>query len=194
MELGSRIRRLRQRQHRTLQEVADECGFTRSLLSKIETGTTVPPVSTLVRIAEALGCNVSALMGESEQKTTHYASARDVANAPMVSTKKGYSFFPFAAGHTEKLMQPLLFVVERGKVKEEELSHNGEEFVYVLEGRMKYRVGAVEYTLSAGDSLYFDSVEPHDVQPVTEKVVFLAVFVEPQHPGTGGSRKRTKKR
>jgi transcriptional regulator with XRE-family HTH domain len=182
MELGTRIRRLRQRQQRTLQEIADECGFTRSLLSKIETGRTVPPVATLSRIAAALAVSVSALMGESQATTTHHVGARDVAGQRLVKTAKGYSFFPFASGHTEKLMQPFLFVARKGAMKGGALSHTGEEFVYVLEGSMKYRIGPVEYALSPGDSLYFDSSEPHDVTPTTDVVTYLAIFVEPQRP------------
>jgi quercetin dioxygenase-like cupin family protein len=73
-------------------------------------------------------------------------------------------------------MQPLLFVAERGGVKPSPMSHSGEEFIYVLQGRMRYRVGDVTYTLGAGDSLYFDAEEDHDLEPITATVRYLGLF------------------
>ena len=176
MHPGARIRRLRCQQGRTLQEVADACGFTRSLLSKIETGKTSPPVSTLIKIATALGTRLSALLDDAAASGTIFTPAKATQEAPLERTDKGYVFFPFAAARGDKAMQPILFVAERGKVKPKPLSHAGEEFVYVLEGRLKYRVGNVEYQLGPGDSLYFDAIEEHDLEPLSERAVLLGVF------------------
>ncbi len=180
MELGSRIRMLRRRQSRTLQEIADRCGFTRSLLSKIETNQTVPPVATLSRIATALGVSTSALLDGSGGSGTIHTPAGKVGARGLIRTDKGYSFFTFASQRTEKLMQPFLFEVEKGGVKPHALSHHGEEFLYILEGEIRYRVGDVEYRLSAGDSLYFDADTEHEVTPVSQRARYLAVFVEPR--------------
>jgi transcriptional regulator with XRE-family HTH domain len=177
MELGSRIRKLRRQQGRTLEEIAGNCGFTRSLLSKIESGKTTPPVATLTRIASALGVQVADLLATEAQSTTVHTAAAG-ARKNMVRTRKGYLFHTFAAGRPGKRMQPYLFTAEKGKVKPQALEHRGEEFVYVIEGRMKYRVGPVEYSLGPGDSLYFDAEEPHDLAPLTKRVVYLGVFAE----------------
>ncbi|MDD5198554.1 MAG: cupin domain-containing protein [Terrimicrobiaceae bacterium] len=79
-------------------------------------------------------------------------------------------------------MQPFIFVAERGRIKPGVMAHCGEEFVYVLEGRMRYSVGKITYSLGPGDSLYFSSEEEHDLEPVTAKVKYLAVFVERVQP------------
>lgn len=178
MNIGQRIRKLRQQQHRTLEAVASRAGITKSMLSKIETGATMPAVATLSRVAVALGVEVATLIDDSLPATTVYAAAKDVDRAPAVVTSKGYSFVAFASRRMGKAMQPYLFTACKRKVKPEPLSHAGEEFVYVLEGEMKYRVGAVEYTLRPGDGLYFDAEDEHDFQPVTEVVKYLGVFVE----------------
>lgn len=177
MDLGSRIRKLRRQQGRTLEEIATACGFTRSLLSKIESGKTTPPVATLTRIAAALGVQVADLLSDETQHTTVYTAAAD-ARRGLVRTRKGYLFHTFAAGRSGKRMQPYLFVAGKGKVKPQALEHRGEEFVFVIEGRMRYRVGAVEYRLGPGDSVYFDAEEPHDLEPLSKRVVYLGVFVE----------------
>ncbi len=174
--IGRRIRKARRLQDRTLQDIAEVCGFTRSLLCKIEAGKTVPPVSTLSKIASALGVNVGSLLGDGVDTGTVFTPAAKTGSRTM--TEKGYSFFAFASERQGKVMQPYVFVAEKGEVKGRPLSHPGQEFVYVLEGKMKYRVGAVEYSMSPGDSIYFDSIEEHELQPVTAKVVYLAVFTE----------------
>jgi transcriptional regulator with XRE-family HTH domain len=178
MSLGTTIRRIRLQQSRTLEEIAQACGFTKSLLSKIENGHTVPPVATLTKIASALGVRVASLLDEGSGESSAFQAGARIGPDRFVRTDKGYAFFAFAATRQRKVMQPYLFVAERGKVKPEPLRHGGEEFVYVLEGTMRYRVGAAEYTLGSGDSVYFDGEEEHDLVPTTPKVRFLAVFAE----------------
>lgn len=178
------IRKLRVTQSRTLQEIADICGFTPSLLSKIERGKTVPPISTLTKIADALGVRVSSLLdGDREIGTVVETGAQGMRD--LITTSKGYSFHAFAQERRDKAFQPYLFVAERNKVTKNPLSHRGEEFVYMLEGEMTYRVGVAEYTLTPGDSLYFDSSLEHDLRPISKSVKYIAVFSE---PGESGSR------
>lgn len=175
--LGARIRRTRRRLRWTLQDVADKCGCTRSLLSKIETGKVIPPVATLMRIASALGVSASALIEESESASTVVTRAKEWSKSAMRS-EKGYQFEMLAAARSDKLMQPILFEAKRGEILSQPLTHAGEELVFVVQGKMKYRVGDVEYTLNQGDSLYFDAEQPHELTPLSAKVRFLAVFTE----------------
>ena len=178
MKLGENIRKIRRRHRRTLQEIADAAEISKSLLSKIETGSTSPPIATLMRIADALGVPVSGLMDPSAEVGTVFTPARSVDSRNLTRTDKGYLFCTLAAGRADKRMQVFVFEAERGKVKRQPLSHGGEEFVYMLQGRMKYRVASVEYTLGPGDSLYFDGEDDHDLAPITDRVRYLAVFVD----------------
>ena len=173
--LGSRIRRLRVQQGQTQDEVAKACGFTKSLLSKIETGDTQPPVATLVKIAGALGTSLSALL-EHDTATGPVFTAMSAALQSLVRTEKGYSAAPFAASLGAKKMQPFLFEVRKGKVKQHTLSHAGEEFLFVIEGEILFRVGHVEYRMRAGDSLYFDATHEHGVTAVSEVARYLDIF------------------
>ena len=178
--MGTRLRRLRLQQGRTLADVAMACDLTRSMLSKIETGAASPAVGTLLRIARALGVHVSVLLDETTTASTVYTPAAQLATPLLSTTDNGYAFHAFASARSDKHMQPLLFVAHRDQVSHRTpLRHPGEEFIYVLEGSMRYRVGATEYSLKAGDSLYFDAMEDHDFEPVSETVVFLGVFEVP---------------
>lgn len=177
MDIGTRIRRLRKAQNRTLADVAAVCDFTPSLLSKIETGHCSPPVATLVRIADALGTSVSALLADGTERGTVFTRAAALAGQPAVVTEAGYQYRLLAGARPEKRMQPYLFTAVRGQVKPHRLRHAGEEFIYVLEGEGRYRVGDTTYDVGPGDSLYFNSDDEHDVTPVSERLVYLAVFV-----------------
>jgi quercetin dioxygenase-like cupin family protein len=58
-----------------------------------------------------------------------------------------------------------------------ELSHEGEEFIYIIRGEMKMQVGEIEYCLKEGDSLYFNSLQKHGIMPVSDEVTYLDIFV-----------------
>ena len=62
-------------------------------------------------------------------------------------------------------------------MKEHHVTHEGEEFLYVLEGEMKFQVGSVEYVLQQEDSLYFDAMDEHGIMPTTDEVRYIEVFV-----------------
>jgi quercetin dioxygenase-like cupin family protein len=144
-------------------------------LSKIETGHVQPPVATLVKIAGALGTSLSALL-EHDAASGPVFTAMNSAVQMLARTEKGYSAYPFAASLGTKKMQPFLFEVRRGEVKPHALSHAGEEFLFVVEGEILFRVGHVEYRMQAGDSLYFDATQEHGVTAVSEVARYLDIF------------------
>ena len=177
-QLHARIRSLRRLQRRTLKEVASQCGFTLSLLSKIESGATTPPLATLTKIAAALGVSLSDLLDENQAAASVATPATALQDRDLTQTNKGYGFHVLAAARPDKLMQPFVFVARRGELQPGPMTHQGEEFIHVLQGEMRYRVGATTYTLGQGDSLYFDAEEEHDLEPLTPVVRYLGVFCE----------------
>ncbi|TVY06569.1 helix-turn-helix domain-containing protein [Paenibacillus cremeus] len=179
MDLGKRIRLIRNEQKRSQEEIAQVCGFSKSLLSKIESGNTMPAVSTLMKIANALGVKVSDLLEvQSSYETVMVSREQHENTANWIETNKGYSFFAIASGRYNKILQPYMFIARKGDDNNHVFSHDGEEFIYVLSGQMKYKVGNVEYILNVGDCLQFNSLEEHKVVALTEEVKYLAVFTE----------------
>jgi transcriptional regulator with XRE-family HTH domain len=178
MDLGNKIKKLRTEQNRNLMDIANACGFSKSLLSKIENGKTIPPISTLVKIADALGTKVSILLDDQQRSGTIYTT-KEASESKLTKTEKGYSFFTFAVERGDKLMQPFLFISRKDEQDSKNVySHNGEEFIFILEGEMRYKVGNSEYVLKPGDSLYFDSIEKHTLAPLTNEVKYVAVFTQ----------------
>jgi transcriptional regulator with XRE-family HTH domain len=175
-KIGHHIRKLRRQQHRTLQQIADACGFSKSLLSKIETGRVFPPIATLVKIAGAMGTKVTALLEEAENLRT-VVNRSDEVSRNTVLTEKGYAVFPFASEFRSKKMQPFLFTAKRGEVQHHDVAHEGEEFIYIVEGTLKFHVGDVEYTLRRGDGLYFEALDVHGFEPISDAVTYIDIFV-----------------
>lgn len=176
LNIGDRIKMLRISQKRTLQEIAEASDLSKSMISKIENNKTVPSVAALVKIAKALGTNISSLL-EQDGWVNAIITTRQKAQENLTTTDKGYSIYPYASAYHEKKMQPFLFVAKKGEVIPHELSHEGEEFIYVIKGQMKMQVGETEYLLNSGDSLYFNSVQKHGIMPVSDEVMYLDIFV-----------------
>lgn len=175
-QMGQRIRRLRLQQNRTQAEVAAASDLTKSMLSKIEAGAAFPSVAALVRVAAALGTNVSVLMEEGPADQPLFVP-RVRAEGSLQQSEKGYCVYPYATEIVDKKMQPFLFVVKKGQVQQHRVSHPGEEFLCVLEGEILFSVGDTEFHMRPGDGLFFQASTPHGVQPVTTTAKYLDVFV-----------------
>ncbi len=171
--IGDRMKKIRMRQDRTLEEIARASGLTRSMISKVENGKAAPAVGTLMRIAAALGVQGSTLLEESSSEAPVFQ--KSVLKEIPVNTERGFSFSPIASMRADKLMHPSLVRARKGEVKRHKLSHAGEEFIYILEGVIRAKVGENEFIMSAGDTLYFNTEESHSLMPMTEEAVYISV-------------------
>ncbi|MBK5269593.1 MAG: helix-turn-helix transcriptional regulator [Bacteroidia bacterium] len=176
LNIGDRIRMLRISQNRTMQEIAEASDLSKSMISKIESNKAVPSVAALVKIAKSLGTNISNLL-EQDGWVNAILTTRKKAIDNVTATDKGYSIYPYASEYHEKKMQPFLFVAKKGEVVPHELSHEGEEFIYVIKGQMRMQVGDVFHVLNGGDSLYFNCALKHGIIPLSDEVIYLDIFV-----------------
>jgi transcriptional regulator with XRE-family HTH domain len=173
--VGLSIRRIRISQKKTIQDLADQSDLSKSMISKIENNKALPSIAAIVKIATALRIKVGNLMEADATTNTEFTIEKEV-NSNLKKTSKGYNIFPFAQKVHHKKMQPFIFTAVKGEVKRHSLMHDGEEFIYVLEGSLKIMVGRVEYLLHNGDSLYFNSLEPHGIIPESDFVKYLDIF------------------
>ena len=174
--LGQEIRRLRNLQNATIQHIADKCECSKSLISKIENGKVIPSVAMLVRIASSLGTSVSELLEENNPQNA-VNMTWDEVKENFVPTEKGYEIFAVATHHRDKRMQPFFFKVRRGQVKRHKVRHEGEEFIFVVEGSIYFQVAHTQYLLHQGDSLYFNAAEEHFVSPHSEEAIYIDIFI-----------------
>lgn len=177
--IGSNIRTLRLAKKASLTEVAKRAGITKSTLSKIETGQTSSPVSTLISIASALGLHLADFVQEekTERKTVFTPRGKGrliVRNG----TGLGYSYEGLAVDFPGRLVEPFLLTINPGD-KVAEFRHEGQEFIYMLSGQVEFTVNGERFEMTPGDFIYFDSTQPHQTRLLgSEPARFLCCFIE----------------
>lgn len=178
MELGTRIRKIRLQQGRTLQEIADLSQCSKALVSKIETGKVVPALATLSKISKALGVKVSILMEDGAVDDVAYTP--DLTTRPhlFTGTNKGYSIYPYAPQFLNKKMLPIMVRSVKDEVQPHSFSHDGEEFVFIVKGEAEVHIASRLYHLKEGESIYFESVNEHGILPLSEVLFYLDILYE----------------
>ena len=177
--VGDNIRRIRKAAGLTVTELARNAQLTKSALSKVENGQVSSPIATLMRIAEALDVPLTEFFVE------------EPATRPLVLTRKGegtviardgsrfgYAYQALASGLRDKHAEPFLLTIRPGDPAGR-FQHGGEEFIYMLAGRMEFTVGDERFTLRAGDSLYFDPANEHTTKVLGKRPAeFICVFIK----------------
>jgi transcriptional regulator with XRE-family HTH domain len=161
-EIGKRIRAFRSEKGFSLERLAQQTGFTKGYLSKVEKSKKAPPVSTLGILAHALGVSISTILGEENPRTSFCLVRRD--ERPLMAGRGsafGYSYEAVAHHYTGKSMEPFILTLPPRPKGRTPFQHEGQEILYVLEGKMRFRHGSDEYIVNQGDCVYFDSGIPH---------------------------------
>jgi len=158
--IGNRIKELRKQAGLTLKQLAEANGLTPGTLSKIENGLVKPSITTLEMLAHNLKVDIGYLFKADEEK--RYVISRREKRRTSLS-ERGYSVEFLAKGMENQFMEPAI-VTLKGRDQKEEMRtavHTGQEFVYVLEGRITLSLGEKKFTLKKGDAAYFDGDIPH---------------------------------
>jgi len=185
LAIGRKIRRLRQKRRLTLQDLSGKTGVPKETLSQIENETLAPPISTLMKIAKALEVDITFFFQEVEAHEkvvvvrAHERERLDTRHHGRAVS--GYFYEALAYKKGKKHMEPFLVEFEVKDKKEMVFfSHEGEEFIFVLEGELEFRTPDEVHILSPGDSLYFESDIPHAFRGIgTANAKALAVVYTP---------------
>ncbi len=176
-----RIRALRQQRDVTLDQLAAEVKLTKGQVSRIENGLVSSPVSTLTRIAAALGVGPGAFF-EAQTSTPRALLVKAEGRKVIVGrgSKIGHSYEALAHGVPfPKDFEPYLMTIEEKKIDpaKNTFRHPGHELLFMLEGAMDYRHDTQVYHLEPGDSLFFDgTIEHGPVKVYRPPVQFLSII------------------
>ncbi|KLU64121.1 MULTISPECIES: XRE family transcriptional regulator [Desulfosporosinus] len=175
--ISKQLKQVRLEKQLTLDELAKRTGFTKSLLSKIENNKVSPPLSTLMRITRALDVSLSELFRAAEARHIEIVRGNQKSQRPM-SKVDGQMMESLVQGFPQQKFEPILVTIDNQVSHELKLyDHPGQEFIYVLTGKMKYVYGNEEYFVEAGDSLYFYADVPHGAIPMQgEKVTYISIL------------------
>lgn len=181
--IGANIRRRREQAGRTLTELANHASLTKGALSKIERGKGSPAISTVLRIAQALGCSLAELFAEAEVSLP-FAFTRSGEGQIITrdGSRFGYSYEALALDMKQKLAEPFVLTIQPGD-PQGVFHHQGQEFIYVLSGQMEFSIGDQKLRMRRGDSVYFDSSQTHNTRIIGNKpATFLCLFVQGNAP------------
>jgi transcriptional regulator with XRE-family HTH domain len=169
IKVGEKIRALREQKGLSLQEMAERTGYSSALLSQIENHLISPPLGAMIKIAKALAVKVGAFFGEDPREPFTIVRKNERRLASRFASKEGvnygYSYESLGFDKKDRQMEPFLVTLEPALIKSEKLSaHEGEEFIFILEGEMEAILGDHKDVLYPGDCIYYDSSIPHKVQ------------------------------
>lgn len=166
LHIGKKIRELRKKAGFILQDLSDRTGLSKPLLSQIEKEVVSSPIATLLKISKALNVNIGFFFQDSDLEEKVVLVKKDeskvIDSRFFGREESGYYYEALAYKKSKKYMEPFLVEFKRKKVEKlSYFSHDGDEFIYLLEGTLEFRTEDKQFILQPGDSLYFESSTPH---------------------------------
>jgi quercetin dioxygenase-like cupin family protein len=138
------------------------------ILSHIEQAEIVPPLGTVIKLAKAFNLKVGYFISGEEGKAYTIVRRDDRKLTSRYDPQKekhhGYEYESLAPQKMDRHMEPFLVTLKPSETDEERSTHDGQEFIFVLQGRMEVRLGEEIHVLQPGDSIYYDATVPHLVK------------------------------
>jgi transcriptional regulator with XRE-family HTH domain len=169
-QIAKNIKKIRLDSKQSQEKLAELSGLTKGYISKIEKSDKAPPFSTLNKIANALNVDVAVLTAEDLElpEDINLCIVRKSEGKKISSVNlEGYHYEVLAHKKKGKNMEP--FFIMPAFDEEAIFCHEGEEFMYVLEGTHEFVYDKKKYILKEGDSIYFDSIIPHTGRSIGKK-------------------------
>lgn len=167
-DLGERLRSRRKAMGKTLQQVATESGLTVGFISQIERGISKPSLSSLYSVAKALETPVDQFVSHPLERTHENISRVGKRQTfKLDNSARVYEFLE--RGFPEAQLNACITHLPPGFVSDI-MRHEGEDFIYLVRGKVIYEVDGVEHLLGAGDTLHFPSSSPHRLRNIGDEV------------------------
>ena len=181
--LGNQIRAIRRQLDLSVSDLSSAAGISAGMMSKIENGAISASLSTLQAISAVLHVPLSTLFAsfEERQDCSYVPSGKGVT-IERRGTKAGHVYE--LLGHVlrgDVVVEPYLITLQHHASPHTSFSHGGVEFIYMLEGEVRYRHGSETYLLQPGDSLLFDSAALHGPEMLSDgETRYLSIIVYPR--------------
>ena len=183
--IGPRLRQLREQRELSIEALAERTDCSTAMIRALEAGELIPSLTPLLRLARGLGTRLGTLLDDQSQDGPVVVRRGDAGAAIHFSgndparTRSTLDFHPLAPRKAARNMEPFLIDVHPATGPITLNEHEGEEFIFVLTGRIEIQYGQEIYQLSAGDSIYYESAVPHHVHALDQDAQILAVVYAP---------------
>ena len=156
MQIGSKIKRLRQQLNLSQAELADRCELTKGYISQLENDLNSPSIATLIDILSALGTDLSEFFKKEGDEKIVFSSD------DFVEKREGGMLFRWIIPNAQKNeMEPALVELESGASTGTDFPHEGEEFGYVIEGKICISLDGAKHICKKGESFYYGASKSH---------------------------------
>jgi electron transfer flavoprotein alpha subunit len=162
---GAKIQKIRKSRDWTVESLAKATGQTPEFLALVESDKMSPPVSFLLSLAGALGVDPGTFLSREEQ-----TAIRDQRAKAFIKRTKSYSYETLTPGAEESHLRAFMVTIESHHAhKPVEYRHEGEEFIFVMEGDLEFVLGGKPHVLKKGESIHFNSDIPHKLKSLSNE-------------------------
>lgn len=161
MEIGSKIKRLRQQLNLSQSELADRCELTKGYISQLENDLTSPSIATLIDILAALGTDLSEFFRKEDDRRITFSE-----NDFIEKHDDGMVLKWIIPNAQKNEMEPVLVELLSGASTSVDFPHDGEEFGYVLDGKICITLGESKYVCKKGETFYYEASKSHNIKNV----------------------------
>jgi len=170
LHVGEKIKRLREGAGLSVEELAERAGMNPRDLERIEREMISPALGVLTKVCDGLGVRLGRFFDMGPRKFYALVRSSDEKVATRVASKNGadygYEYTSLGFEKRQRVMEPFIITINPPSDKsemEKPSTHDGEEFVYVLEGELEIQLQDESFLLQPGDSIYYDASVPHRV-------------------------------
>lgn len=181
--VGSKIKSMRESKLLSVEEIAERSGLSADQINSIENDEYLPSLGPLIKIARALGVRLGTFLDDSDELGPVVCRAEERADSISFSNgsteaRKHMEYHSLAKQKMGRHMEPFVIDVQPSEEKNFKLSaHEGEEFIFVMDGEIEIDYGKDTYILGKGDSIYYDSIVEHHVHGKTGKSAQLLAVI-----------------
>ncbi len=170
---GTKLRKLREREGLSIEELSEQVKMKKAYLKRVEDDKVLAPVAEILRLARTLSVDPSDFMDDKKTK----ASPGKRKKAGDVRTKD-YAYENLTSeSHDRHMMAFRVTIDPASEHPRVGYTHEGEEFIYVLSGKLKITVGRKTSTISSGETIHFDSAKRHKLSNPGKKPAVLLVVI-----------------
>ena len=183
--VGSKIKGIRETKNLSVEEIAERSGLAVEQIISIENDQNLPSLGPLIKIARALGVRLGTFMDDSDALGPVVCRAEDRERESSISfsngatdARKHMEYHPLAQQKAGRHMEPFVIDINPTENLDYKLSaHEGEEFIYVMNGELEIEYGKEKYSLKEGDSIFYDSIVKHHVHGAPGKSAKILAVV-----------------
>lgn len=175
MELGAKLKEIRQQKNLTQEELADRCELTKGYISQLENDLTSPSIATLCDLLNALGSNLSDFFHEESEGKIVFTESEYIEKQ-----SEGMIWNWVIPNAQKNMMEPVLVELEAGADTRTDFPHEGEEFGFVIEGRVSIEKAGKRHIAKKGESFYFTANKEHKIVNIGKsKAKFIWISTPP---------------